>query len=169
MKISRISLLLLSVTLLGMLITPVFANGDIYYSDLIAGQHYVVGDVTITFNDPHTMLIITIETTDCDIVETHVWVGDDLGDVPRTKKGNPKIGQFPEVPITVSDKMVVYEVDISSLGSTLYLIVHAVVDCPCLGEETAFGEGIPQAALFETRPDIFGSRWGYFIEIPKFA
>lgn len=165
MKINKKFPILAVVLLSALMITPVFANGTEYYSHLIAGQDEdnPVGEVRITFNDGHTMMYVTYETTDCSIVETHLWVGTDLENVPRTKKGNPKIGHFPEVPTQVSTNEVVYEIPVTS-GQYYYILAHAVVDCPCMGEETAWGEG-PWATLFSDNQDIFGSRWGYYLTV----
>jgi len=151
--------------LLVLMVTPVFANGTTYFSDLVAGQDEdnPVGEITITFNNGHTMMYVTYQTYECDIIETHLWVGTDLEDVPRTGSGNPKIGHFPEVPTDIALDIVIYEIPISS-GMTYYILAHAVVDCPCIGEETAWGEG-PYADMFSERPDIFGSRWCYFITV----
>ena len=142
-------------SMIALMVTPVFANGggngDEFESELIAGQYNVVGNVVITVE--YETLTIEI-TSDCDIVETHVWVGDDLEDIPRTKKGNPKIGHFP---YTADD-----EIDLTQLDDTIYVLIHAVVDCPC-GEETAWADtfGTP----FSDEPAIFGNRWGYFLTL----
>jgi len=151
--------------LLVLMAAPVFGNGVEYYSDLVAGQDEdnPVGEISITFNMGHTMMYITYLTYDCDILETHLWYGTDLEDVPRTGSGNPKIGQFPEIPTVFSSDEVIYELPISS-GETYFVLAHAVVDCPCMGEETAWGEG-PFSTMFSENQDIFGSRWGYYITV----
>jgi len=64
--------------------------------DLIAGQDDPgdIGDVEI-WNDENNLYVKYIITdTDWCITETHVHVGNSLGDFPLTKKGNPKVGHF---------------------------------------------------------------------------
>ena len=152
------------VALFGLMITPVFANGTVYESTLIAGQHHNVGEVTIYFNDAHTLMYVKLETQECSIIETHLWVGTDLEGVPRTRSGNPKIGHFPYAgDHEDGTKEVIYEIPVKS-GQTYHVLVHSVVDCPGLGEETAWGQG-DYAIKFSERSDIFGRRWGYFIGI----
>ncbi|MFX1263499.1 MAG: hypothetical protein ACFFAZ_15565 [Promethearchaeota archaeon] len=161
------SILILTLVALSVLmITPVFANGVTYESDLIAGQdeENPVGLLTITFNDQHTMMYVTYTTTECLIIETHLWYGTDLEDVPRTGSGNPKIGKFPyatENPAGTNE--VVYELPVTT-GQNYYILAHAVVDCPCIGKETAWGEG-PESTMFSENQVIFGSRWGYYLTV----
>ena len=165
LKINKTIPILTLVVLFALVITPVFANGTFYYSDLIAGQdeENPVGELTIYFDALHTMMYVKYQTTECSIVETHLWVGTDLEDVPRTGSGNPKIGHFPEVPMQVSTNEVIYEIPVT-ISQTYYVLAHAVVDCPCLGEETAWGEGF-NATPFSEDQDIFGKRWGYYITV----
>jgi hypothetical protein len=160
MKTNKIALIFAMLSVFALTITPVFANGDCngkeYDSDLIAGRYMDVGDVVVKVDDYE---ILTIEITlksGCELIESHVWVGDDLADVPRTKSGNPKIGQFP---YTVDD-----EIDLTDLNDPIYVLIHTVVDCPCEGEETAWGEG-QYSTMFSERSDIFGNRWGYFLTL----
>jgi hypothetical protein len=165
MKRNKVILLSTFVVLSVLIIAPVFANGTFYYSDLIAGQdeENSVGEIEISFNEGHTKMYVKYTTTECSIIETHLWVGTDLADVPRTKTGNPKIGLFPYATYDeAGTKEVIYEIDVSS--GTYYVLAHAVVDCPCIGIETAWGEGY-YAQMFSEASDIFGARWGYFLEI----
>ncbi len=64
-------------------------------SDIIyAGQHIPVG--TVTTEIVGTDLVVTYATTDgWELVETQLWVGTDLTEMPQNKKGSPKIGNFP--------------------------------------------------------------------------
>lgn len=154
------------VVLCVLMITPVFGNGGNPWSDLVAGQdeENPVGILTITFDD--NMMIVTYDTTDteCLIIETHLWVGTDLEGVPRTKSGNPKIGQFPNSTYDEDGTdEVTYEIPVTP-GETYFILAHAVVDCPCIGMETAWGEG-PYATMFSQNQDVFGTRWGYYLEI----
>jgi hypothetical protein len=165
-KMNKSILIVTLVALLALATTPVFANGVEYDSDLIAGQdeENPVGLLTITFDDQHTMMYVTYTTTECSIIETHLWVGTDLEDVPRTGSGNPKIGKFPyATEDAAGTNEVVYEIPVTS-GQWYYILAHAVVDCPCIGEETAWGEG-DFSIMFSENPDIFGARWGYYLTV----
>ena len=149
------------------MITPVFANGTNYYSDLIAGQDEdnPVGEVYIYFDNDHTMMYVEYVTWECPIIETHLWAGTDLEDAPKTKSGNPKIGHFPEVPTQVLANNVLYEIPVT-IGQTIFILAHAVVDCPSIGEETAWGEGRWSTQFGRGTDDtFFGARWGYYLTV----
>jgi hypothetical protein len=165
MKEKRMTLILMAVALSVLMITPVFANGNgngnhEYESKLVVGRKEVqVGIVTIEV-DGADLIINYI--TDCDLVETHIWVGDDLADMPKTNSGNPKIGHFPYSADSTGEAII----DISGLsGNYIYLAIHAVVDCPCKGEETAWGQGCYATRFADD--DMFGNRWGFYITIPN--
>jgi len=129
--------------------------------DLIAGQHYDVGDVHIWIDE--NILYIEFETTGAWVVtETHYIVVTDKEDIPTTKKGSPKIGHFPGGesynPGVTTD---IYSVDLDDLDmedtTDLYIAFHAVVkklnSCgQVIQGETAWGEGDP-----------FDKGWGMYI------
>ena len=61
---------------------------------LYAGQNIDAGLVCVEVVDED--LVVSYSTKDgWGLMETHLWVGDDLADMPQTRKGNPKIGNFP--------------------------------------------------------------------------
>jgi hypothetical protein len=61
---------------------------------LYAGQTIVAGTVSVEVVG--TDLTVTYNTTDgWELTETHLWVGDDLANMPQTRQGNPQIGNFP--------------------------------------------------------------------------
>ncbi|WP_163832144.1 hypothetical protein [Spartinivicinus ruber] len=61
---------------------------------LYAGQNIDAGTVSVTVNGDN--LDVTYSTTGgWELVETHVWVGRSLADMPQTRKGNPIPGNFP--------------------------------------------------------------------------
>lgn len=159
MKTNKIALIFAMLSIFALTVTPVFANGICngkdYESDLIAGRHMNVGNVVISVDYDEILTIEIDLKPGCEIVESHVWVGDDLDAVPKTKKGNPKIGHFP---YTIDD-----EIDLTNMQDPIYVLIHAVVDCPCKGEETAWAEG-PHSTMF-SEDDNFGNRWGYYITI----
>jgi hypothetical protein len=63
---------------------------------LIAGQDMEVGRVEVTLDgDLYVRFVLDAACDDVLITETHLHIGEDLGDFPLTKKsGAPKIGQF---------------------------------------------------------------------------
>ena len=62
--------------------------------DLIAGQSIDAGDICLTVNG--TNLEVSYTTQDgWELEEAHLWTGTALADMPQTRKGNPKIGNFP--------------------------------------------------------------------------
>jgi hypothetical protein len=61
--------------------------------DLIAGQHEVAGQLTVT-NDADNLYVSYDADTDWFIDAVHVAVGYDVSELPQTKKGNPAIGNF---------------------------------------------------------------------------
>ena len=71
------------------------ADGSgIQCQDLLAGQTILSGSVCVeVVGDDLVVSFATAE--DWEIQETHVWVGSTLSDMPQTRKGNPKIGNFP--------------------------------------------------------------------------
>ena len=61
---------------------------------LFAGQTIDAGEVCVEIVG--TNLVVEYNTANgWELVETHVWVGDSLADMPQTRKGNPKVGNFP--------------------------------------------------------------------------
>lgn len=63
---------------------------------LLAGQTIDAGSVCVELDGSN--LLVTYQTTGgWELIETHLWVGISLADLPMTKKGNPIPGQFPYV------------------------------------------------------------------------
>lgn len=97
---------------------------------LYAGQDEPVGEVTIT--DDGTDLTVTYATTGGWLLtETHLHVGETEADVPQTKKGNPKVGQFAytgthDPGVTT----VTYVVPIPAGADDVVVAAHAVVYKP---------------------------------------
>lgn len=61
---------------------------------LYAGQNIDAGTVCVSVDGEN--LVITYETKDgWELTEAHLWLGENLADMPQTRKGNPKIGNFP--------------------------------------------------------------------------
>jgi hypothetical protein len=61
---------------------------------LYAGQNIDAG--TVCFEVVGEDLVVTYTTTGgWELVETHAWAGDVYADMPQSRNGNPKIGNFP--------------------------------------------------------------------------
>lgn len=61
---------------------------------LYAGQTIDAGSVCVSVGGDN--LVVSYNTTGgWQLTETHLWVGDDLANMPQTKTGNPQIGNFP--------------------------------------------------------------------------
>jgi len=61
---------------------------------LFAGQDIVAGEVCTKITEDQ--FCVNYNTFDnWHIDESHLWIGDNLTDMPQTRKGNPKIGNFP--------------------------------------------------------------------------
>lgn len=100
--------------------------------DLIAGQSINVGDVCLEVVGDN--LVVTYTTTDgWELTEAHLWVGANIADMPQTKKGNPKIGNFPYNSGDITGAASYsFSVPLASLGSdlcdmTYFAAAHAVV------------------------------------------
>jgi hypothetical protein len=114
------------VQLAGLSAMAVNANGscsDTTDYPLIAGQHYNVGSVEITIVG--CIFSVKYSTQDglC-MKETHLHVGDDI---PKTEKGNPKVGHFEHGdsfnPCTGIAEYGPFECD-----DDIHIAAHAVVD-----------------------------------------
>lgn len=95
-----------------------------------AGQHIYVGDLNVFQRDDGTIHIqywMTVEGWE--LLGTHLAVGDDLSDIPQTKKGNPIPGQFqykvPDLPTEYYWEFIIP--DTFADGATLYIAAHANV------------------------------------------
>jgi hypothetical protein len=149
--------ILLSIGVLAMMVTPVFANGNGgFSSDLLAGRKLIdVGDVYV-YGGIGT-LIIEYKVEGCYLLETHLMVVDDPGLFPVTKKGNPQVGLFtystvPHDPITTE---FTYEVPVSGSGP-FYIAAHAVVFCGCK-VQTAWGDT-------DGASSFGGKNWAFYFE-----
>lgn len=102
--------------------------GDPVVVPLIAGKGIETGSVTVTVQ-PGELHLDIASTGEWVLMETHAVVATALGDIPITRSGNPKIGQFPLVsshdpPVTGHT----YSVDLRSfrnLPGDLFIAVHA--------------------------------------------
>lgn len=71
-------------------------DNGVYSVPLLAGQTIPAGTVDVRIDDARENLIVEYNTTGgWELVETHLWVGANLADMPQTRKGSPIPGQFP--------------------------------------------------------------------------
>lgn len=143
-------------------------DGGVSAHPLLAGQSIDVGSVSMEVVGSD--LIVTYSTTgEWSLAETHVWVGSSLATMPQTRKGTPKIGNFPhnnselENATTHSVTIPLASIGFScpSLDTNYYVAAHAVVvktngSGEVLQSETAWSAG-----------DRFAEKgmWGTFTSI----
>ena len=128
---------------------------------LLAGRHIDVGTVCLSVDDAGETMSVTYSTDDgWELDEVHLWVGDDLGDMPQTsgnrrRPGNPIPGQFPlaaEFDIPVTEYTFTIDVGGDSMlpdfsgfacpsdDESFAFAAHAAVSNPITNEEeTAWG------------------------------
>lgn len=109
-------------------------------TDLIAGQHYVAGQIYVTADE--STVYITYSTEDgWTLSETHLFAGN-CDEIPQNGGGNPKIGRFPyKATHSSGTNEVTYALDIDLLDDCFCVAAHAVVHNSSGGSETAWGEG----------------------------
>lgn len=95
---------------------------------LYAGQNISVGTVTVSNVSNNITIEYNITTDGWVMNETHLHVGDSLGDIPQTKKNNPIPGKFDYSaehvpPVT----MYTYTTISVPVSGELYIAAHAEV------------------------------------------
>lgn len=123
-------------------------------TNLIAGQNYVAGTVTVDIEGDN--LIITYTSNgDWIIGTTHLSIGNcDEDWAPLTGSGNPQVGQFEYTePFSSGPYEVVYVISLEGLDDNYCFAAHAEVEGPT-GGETAWAEG----SQFD------GRGWAMFVE-----
>jgi hypothetical protein len=101
--------------------------GSEFIVDLIAAQHTIVGNVTVSQDGNNLIVEYNINEDGYLISETHLSVKQNLKDIPQTKDGSPKIGLFeysnyhdPGV------ESFTYTINVAGSGP-VYIAAHAVV------------------------------------------
>jgi len=137
--------------------------------NLTAGQYTDVGSVTVTNDDVNVYVTYTLDYPGATFGELHLWIGNDLKNMPATKNGTPIPGQFCQADggacydatglTTHTFTMPLSElslVDVNeACGLPLYVVTHAEVDTdgvPGEPTETAFGGDTPGP----------GPRWWFY-------
>lgn len=104
---------------------------------LYAGQTIDAGSVCVEVVG--TNLVVTYTTTGgWELVETHVWIGTNLANMPQTRAGNPKVGNFPYHSGDISGETSwTLSVPLTNLGFTCpspntvyYIAAHAALRKP---------------------------------------
>ena len=138
--------------------------GDPTTVTLWAGQNIDIGTVELS-NDETTLFVTYTLTGGWEMTESHVHAAKTLEDIPQTKSGNPKVGNFDYKreydPPVVTDT---YEIALDSIdgygecGESIVVAAHAAVQLVENGEvvqgETAWGEG----------PGFPGKSWAMYME-----
>lgn len=116
---------------------------------LLAGQYSNIGQVCVS-ND-NDFLYVKYQTQDEWLLnDLHLYVGTSLAALPVTKKGNPKIGNFPYSEEGVNTNYFEFKLPLSTLGiltcgADIVVAAHASVqrllDGGSYQEETAWSEG----------------------------
>ena len=135
------------------------SDGGCY--DLLAGQTIDAGDVCYAV-DGESLTVVYNTEGDWQLVEAHLWVGEDQDGYPMSKKGNPKIGNFPyNAGVITGASIYSFSVPLGSVQSTIdldnldahcdesatiYAMAHAALqrvdaDGNVIQTETGWGEG----------------------------
>ncbi len=153
-------------------LTAGLMGGKALAANLIAdgGDTYAaVGEVTVTSDGTNLVVTFTVDTGDWVFVETHLHVAKEVGDIPQTKKNNPKPGNFDydESNASTTPTEHTYTIPFADIGVTpdddIFVAAHAAIKYV----EIVNGEDDPQGDR-ELWDDILHeeSAWG---EGPEFA
>ncbi len=125
--------------------------------ELLAGQSIDVGSLTVTNDASNFYVTYTLEGDPAEFSSlalgtVHLWVGNDLLNVPANRNGIPVPGQFPYQASAVGLTSYTFAIPFADLalvdaksacGTTLYVVAHAEVTAVGLDgaerRETAFG------------------------------
>lgn len=107
---------------------------------LLADRSLEVGSVCAEFADEQLSVTYSFDQG-WEMTEAHLWVGEDLEDMPHTRSGNPVPGHFEhrfESATGVSEQR--FDVDVWGCGVPIYLAAHAEVR-QTAGEQNASAWG----------------------------
>lgn len=117
--------------------------------DLLAGQYTNIGKVCVS-NDQDFLYVKYQTENEWLLNDLHLYVGTTLAALPVTKKGNPKIGNFPYNVEGVNTNYFEFKLPLSILGTiscgdSIEVAAHAsvqrLIDGGSYQEETAWSEG----------------------------
>jgi hypothetical protein len=118
--------------------------------NLTAGQYYVWGTLSVTNDAEYIYVTYTLDPNQCtELGELHLWIGNNLANVPSNNQGIPTPGRFPYKRDLTGQGLTTYTFtipfssisipDVTQVCNTkLYIFAHASV-CG----ETAWGGNIP--------------------------
>jgi hypothetical protein len=111
---------------------------------LCAGQFTDVGTVTVTNTATKLFVKIQLTAAGWELTETHVAAATSLAGIPASKKGNPKIGNFPYSSPHAGVTEFTYEIPLGdwTAGTQLLIAAHGVVETTGQNE-TAWGASCP--------------------------
>ena len=125
----KIVYLLLAMSLmLAFLPAAVFAQtvDEPFVTDLIAGQHYDIGDVLVWNDADYLYVQYLVDNADWCLTLTHLEVATSLDGIPQTKKGNPIPGKFGYSSEHACVTEFTYQIErIWDIGDELYIAAHA--------------------------------------------
>lgn len=136
--------------------------GEVTTVTLFAGQTIDVGTVVVA-NDGERLCVTYNATGTWFIQETHLHIGLTLSDIPQTRSGNPRPGQFMyahrlSTPAQTDEFCFSMEELGYTSGATLYIAAHAVVvrreGGRIVQNETAWGDGT----------QFSGANWATYLE-----
>lgn len=132
---------------------------------LLAGQNIDAG--IVSFNDLGTEIEVIYTTKDgWSLQEVHFWIGTSFSELPQTRQGNPKIGQFPYSAGNINSTVysfIISEDDLGYTGGTMdfKVVAHASLINTSGQTETGWGSGNDLSEELATKK---GS-WAMFFEI----
>ena len=133
----------------------------IFATDLIAGQHIVVGKILIRKESDQLKVTYDLSSSDWYLEESHLFLGD-ITDAPFGNSGNPKIGHFPYHGDHDFVKEYSFYIPLDYLDECFSLISHASVVLTDNGKETA-----SETAFGFGEHEFSGNRWGWYADICK--
>jgi hypothetical protein len=109
-------------------------EADPFVTDLIAGQHTDVGDVTVWNDGTYLNVTYVVNEPGWYLTETHLHVACDLEDIPQTKKNNPIPGRFDYKGEHDYITEYTYAIPLSEIEcDDVFIAAHAVVEGPMEG------------------------------------
>ena len=127
-----------------------------FVTDLIAGQHYDVGDVTVWNDNEFLYVNYAVQYVWLRLVWTHLHVATTLDGIPQNKNGIPVPGKFEykvQHPRWIQDYTVKIPLDDSWLpGTEVCIAAHSVISGVCSIFATGWGNGL----------EFPGPTWGMY-------
>lgn len=178
--------MILVLTLLVTTLSVINADGTstIQTFDLLAGKNINIGSVNVWEDTDNLYVQYLITENDWEITETHLHIAANLGDIPKTAKGNPIPGQFAysqnHDPAVDNYTYAISLADLGSIGENLVIAAHAAVQH--WGTQTVYDEK-STTITEDYKPEIdwtrssednvfstegYGGKWTYDGVIGKF-